>query len=99
MAVRELTVQVQRPNQSITPLVSFQTSAFESRHRWKLASSTLFLKEFVYRTVPVVVLIFCVRCFAVETSHHHCNMQQKTFTFHMTYVMLLFQDTIIGLLR
>ena len=77
-------------------IVSFQTSAFESRHRWTLASSTSFFNEFVYSTVPIVLLILCVHCFAVETSHHHCNMQQKAFTLHMTYVMVLFQDTIIG---
>ena len=57
------------------------------------------LNEFVYRMVPAVLLILCVHCFAVKPSHHHCHiMQQKAFAFHMTYVLVLFQDTIIGLL-
>ena len=74
-------------------MVRFQTSAFKSRHRWKFASSTFFFNEFVYRTVPVVLLILYVHCFAVKPAHHHCHiMQQKAFTFHMTYVLVLFQD-------
>ena len=98
----KLSVQVQPLNNRSPPfltMVGFQTSAFESRHRWKLASSTLFFNEFVYRIVPAVLLILCVHCFAVKPSHHHCHiMQQQAFTFHMTYVLVLFQDTIICLL-
>ena len=82
-ARRELTLQVQpltNRSRRLLNNVSFQTSAFESRHSWKLASSTLFCNEFVYRIVPVVLLILCVHCFAVKPLHHHCHiMQQKSF--------------------
>ena len=101
-ARRWLTVEVQpltNRSPAFLKMVSFQAPAFESRHRWKLASSTLLFNEFVYRTVPVVLLILCVHCFAVKPSYHHYHfMQQKAFTFNMTYVLVLFKDTIIGLL-
>ena len=70
-------------------MVSFQASAFESRHRWKLASSTLFFNEFVYRTVPVVLLILCVHCFAVKPSYHDCHFMQQKLS-HLTWLMYWF---------
>ena len=56
-------------------MVSFQTSAFESRHRWKLASSTLFFNGICVSysacsTLNLVRALLCFQTFASSLSYY-----------------------------